>query len=76
MVLKQVKKVVLSAFIDHAEHNKLSPERQSANRRHHSTESAVVSVMNDIIRLIDDDEVVALVMLHLSTVFDMVDHRT
>jgi len=47
---------------------------QSAYRRQHSTESAVVKVMNDIIRSIDDDKVVPLVLLDLSAAFDTVDH--
>src|SRR5208282_1307584 len=73
---KLVERVVASRFTAHAEYNKLFPVRQSAYRRHHSTESAVVSVMNDIIRAIDDGDVVAMVLLDLSAAFDTVDHKT
>jgi len=75
-VSKLVEKVVASRFTDHAEQNKLFPAKQSAYRRHHSTETAVVSVMNDVIRSIDDGNIVALVLLDLSAAFDTVDHDT
>jgi len=39
-----------------------------------SFESAVVSIVNDIIQSIDDGEVVPLVLLDLSAAFDTVDH--
>jgi hypothetical protein len=71
---KLVERVVASRFSGHAELNKLLPVRQSAYRRHHSTETAVVSVLNDIIRAIDNGEVAALVLLDLSAAFDTVDH--
>lgn len=73
---KLVERVIASRFTAHAENNKLFPIRQSAYRRHHSTESAVVSVMNDIIRAIDNGEVAAMVLLDLSAAFDTVDHKT
>jgi len=47
---------------------------QNMYQRHHSTESTVVKVMNDIIRSIDDGKVVPLVVLDLSAAFDTVDH--
>ena len=75
-VSKLVEKVVASRFTDHSEQNKLFPAKQSAYRRHHSTETAVVSVMNDVIRSIDVGNIVALVLLDLSAAFDTVDHDT
>jgi hypothetical protein len=50
--------------------------RQSAYRRHHSTETTVVSDLNDIIRAVDSSNAVALVLLDLSAAFDSVDHST
>ena len=73
---KFVERLVTARFVQHAEQNKLFPPNQSAYRRHHSTETAVISVMNDIIRSIDHGEVTALVLLDLSAVFDTVDHPT
>ena len=62
--------------MNHADLNELLPARQSAYRRFHSTESAVLIVYNDIVRAIDDGHVVALVVfdLILSSAFDSVDH--
>jgi len=68
-----VERVAACRCVDHAEQNKLFPVKQFAYR-HHSTESSVVKVMNDIIRSIDDGKVVPLVLLDLSAAFDTVDH--
>ena len=57
-----------------AERHKLFPSNQSAYRRHHNTETAVISVMNDIICAIDRGEVTGLVLLDQSAAFDTVDH--
>jgi len=75
-VSKLVERVVASRFVDHAESQNLFPSRQSAYRRHHSTETAVVSVLNDVIQSTDAGRVVALVLLDLSAAFDTVDHTT
>jgi len=73
---KFVERVVATRFTAHAERYRLFPSNHSAYRRHHNTETAVVSVMNDIIRAMDRGEVTALVLLDLSAAFDTVDHCT
>ena len=47
---------------------------QSAYRKFHSTETALLCVQNDILRAIDSGSVVVLVMLDLSAAFDTIDH--
>lgn len=47
---------------------------QSAYRRGHSTETALVRVSNDILCAMDRQEVVILVLLDLSSAFDTIDH--
>ena len=42
--------------------------------KHHSTESASLKAHNDIIISMDKVEVTALILLHLSAVFDTIDH--
>ena len=48
---------------------------QSANRPHHSTETALLKVKTDILKAMDNQEVACLVLLDLSATFDMVDHK-
>ena len=62
--------------MNHANSSRLLPTRQSAYRRTYSTESAVITVHNDIVYAVDQCHVAALVLLDLSAVFDTVDHST
>ena len=48
---------------------------QSANRKHHSTETALLRVFNDINRAIDNQYEGVLVLLDLSAAVDTIDHR-
>jgi len=50
------------------------PSLQSAYRRHHSTESALVKVLSDILDAADSRQVTLLGLLDLSAAFDTVDH--
>ena len=65
---------MVTRFADHLSTNKLLPVQQSAYRPHHSTETAIVSVYNDLVRTIDNGNVSLLVLLGLSAAFDTVDH--
>src|SRR5438477_4237957 len=47
---------------------------QSAYRSHHSTETALLRVQNDILTSIDNKEITILVLLDLSAAIDTVDH--
>jgi len=52
----------------------LLPDCQSAYRAHHSTETAILKVMSDILSALDSGDLALLTLLDLSAVFDMVDH--
>ena len=54
--------------------NKLHEGYQSAYRPHHSTETALLRVQNDILVSMEKKEVTLLVLLDLSAAFDTVDH--
>ena len=56
--------------------NHLSNPLQSAYRKHHSSESALLKVHNDIIISMDKGEVTALTLLDLSVAFDTIDDAT
>ena len=57
------------------EANKLIPLLQSAYRKHHSTETALLRVLDDILMSLDHGEDVVLVMLDLSAAFDTLNHE-
>lgn len=73
--VSKVEEKVVSARLQHhmADHNLYEP-MQSAYRRGHSTETALVRVSNDILCAMDRQEVVILVLLDLSSAFDTIDH--
>ena len=54
--------------------NGFFPEMQSAYSEHHSTETALLKVKNDILMNMDMGHVTLLVLLDLSAAFDTVDH--
>ena len=53
----------------------LYPKIQSAYRKFHSTETALLKVSNDILRAVDQHQEVVLVLLDLSSAFDTIDHE-
>ena len=74
-VSKMVERVVDSRLIAYSDSNNLTPVFQSAYRRNHSTETALVRLYNDMIRVIDSGQVGAVVLLDMSAAFDTVDHQ-
>ena len=74
-ISKIVEKVVDNCTSDHMELHNLHDEFQSAYRKFHSTETALLRLHNDIMQAIDNKEAVALVLLDLSAAFDTVDHE-
>ena len=55
--------------------NDLNEGLQSAYKKHHSCETALLRVQNDILKSIDDKKCVVLLLLDLSAAFDTVDHK-
>ena len=69
-LMERVVQKRLQAFLDS---NELMPSQQSAYRQHHSTETAVLKVYNDLMAA-DSGLVSALCLLDLTAAFDTVDH--
>ena len=60
--------------LDHLHENGLQECLQSACNEHHNCETALVRVQNDILRSVDDNRCVILLLLDMSAAFDTVDH--
>ena len=71
---KLIEKVIASRLVKHLQNNGLSDKFQSAYRKFHSTETALLRVQNDILCSIDKGKHVFLILLDLSAAFDTVDH--
>jgi len=61
-------------LLDHVRVHKLLPSLQSAYRAQHSTETAVLKVLSDILTAADRGDLSMLTLLDLSAAFDTVDH--
>ena len=72
---KLLERSIYCQLLDHIEKNHLLAKYQSAYRRHHSCETAMIYVVDDIQRMLDDGKNVALILLDLSAAFDTVDHQ-
>ncbi|KAK3744261.1 hypothetical protein QZH41_007431 [Actinostola sp. cb2023] len=73
-VSKIVEKAVVLQISSHLEKNDLYDIYQSAYKKQHSTETALVRVQNDLLMALDSGSSVILLMLDLSAAFDTIDH--
>ena len=74
-LLKVIEKVVALRLTDYLCDNDLIESLQSAYKEHHSCETALLRVHNDILKSIDNEQCVVLLQLDLSAAFDTVDHK-
>ena len=70
-----IEKVVFNQVYDHMVSNAIFPALQSSYRQFHSTETALIKVMNDILLKMNSQHVTMLILLDLSAAFDTVHHR-
>jgi hypothetical protein len=73
---KLLERLVARQLTDYLTTAKLLPELQSAYRAFHSTETAILKVLGDVLRALDSGDLAALTLLDLSAAFDTVDHVT
>lgn len=72
---KCIEKMAIKQMETHLRKNGLIEPLQSAYKQHHSTETALIKVSNDILMELDNRKCVYLVLLDLSAAFDTVDHQ-
>ena len=75
-ISKLVEKAVALQLQSHLSLKGLYPIAQSAYRKYHSTETALLKVKNDILMAINKQCVTLLVLLDLSSAFDTLNHQT
>ncbi|XP_061186395.1 uncharacterized protein LOC133194455 [Saccostrea echinata] len=73
-ISKVLEKVFAIRIDRHLEQNRLNDDLQSAYRKYHSTETALLRVHHDIAAALDNNSCAVLVMLDLSAAFDVIDH--
>ena len=71
---KLVEKSVFAQLINYLTVNGLHERFQSAYKAHHSTETALLTITNDILLSLDRRHIAFLLLLDLSAVFDTVNH--
>ena len=72
-VLERIAAAQLKTYLD--KHN-MFPLNQSAYRQFHSTETALLKVMDDLLIAVDEGLEVILILLDFSSAFDTLDHDT
>ena len=75
-ISKILEKVVAKRIHSHLSETSTSNPFQSAYKKLHSTETALLKIHNDIVEAMDKGRVMALTLLDLSAAFDTIDHCT
>ena len=73
-VSKILEKVVFQQILAHIDFNSLHAVFQSAYKKYHSTETALLKVYTDLLDGIDSGKICYLNLLDLSAAFDTIDH--
>lgn len=71
---KLLERAVLPQLLSHLRSNNLYPKFQSAYRSCHSTETALLRVHNDLLRVVDEGNEALVIPLDFSSAFDTIDH--
>ena len=71
---KLLERLVAKQLLDYLTTTRLLPDLQSAYRAYHSTETAVLKVLSDILLAVDKGDLAMLTLLDLSAAFDLIDH--
>src|SRR6218665_999992 len=72
---KTLERLVSLQLLPYLEQSGLLPSMQSGFRAHHSTETALLSLLSDIYTAMDKSHVTLFALFDASSAFDMVDHE-
>ena len=73
---KVIERAVAIRLTSYLDRNHLLPQRQSAYRPGHSTETALLQVVDHLLRAVDKGNIVIMILLDLSAAFDTLNHNT
>ena len=76
VISKLLERLVCNQLVEYLRDNDLLPHLQSAYWAHHSTETAGLKVLSDILLALDTRNLAMVTLLDLSAAFDSVDHHT
>ena len=74
-ISKIIEKAVFNQILDHLKFNSLLEKHQSAYRKFHNTETALLKIQNDLLLSADNKEISIIALLDLSAAFDTIDHH-
>ena len=72
---KVLERIILSQLNEHLNHNNLLNPLQSAYRPNHSTEPALLRIVNNLLTAMDNNKICILTLLYLSAAIDTIDHQ-
>ena len=72
---KLIERAALDQLVSFIDTNNIVPSLQSAYRKHHSVESALCRIHNDLVLSVCEGKPCLLVLLDLSAAFDTIDHE-
>ena len=73
-VSKVLERIVADQLMCYVDSHHLLPGNQSAYRNFHSTETALLKVLNDLLLAVDNGDEAVLLLLDFSAAFDTLDH--
>ena len=73
---KRFERVVSEQLVKHLKDIDLLPDLKSVYRANHSTETAALKVLADLLLALDSGDLAMLILLDLSAAFDSIDHDT
>ena len=69
-----IERCMLKQLYRHNEKHQLMPSYQSAYWQHHSCETSLLKLTNDILWSMEDQNITAVLALDISAAFDTIDH--